>query len=200
MQIHKRTKLFINLHQDDDIYKESDSRRQRMDLALTILKLENNSDETTHIESTDFLSQSSIQIEKTLEPGTYLILPRTTGCCCFGRDYTREPSGDTKVQLLDRQKASFTPVFVGVLKDVFRKLDVGMNKGLKFAELKAFWKTVLDEDLKEENFKNDLLPKYANGSDLLGEKGFINFVKDNLIKRGEVIFYFLILLFFYTTY
>ena len=64
---------------------------------------------------------------------------------------------------------------------------MGMNKGLKFAEFRAFWKTVLDEDLKEEIFKKDILPKYSfMGSEMLSEKGFLNFVKDNLIKRGEV--------------
>lgn len=157
-----------------------------MDLALTILKQENNADEITHIESTDFLSQSNIQIEKTLEPGVYIILPRTTGCCCFGRDYTRETLADSKLQLYDRQIGSLSAIFIGVLKDVFKKLDTGMNRGLRFSEFKTFWKTVLDEDLKEENFRNDILPKYGYGSDMLGEKGFISFVKDNLIKRGEV--------------
>lgn len=157
-----------------------------MDLALTILKLENSAEEITHIESTDFLSQPSIQIEKQLEPGTYIILPRTTGCCCFGRDYTREANAESNTKLYDRETKTLTPIFVSVLKDVFRKLDMGMNKGLKFPEFRAFWKTVLDEDLKEEYFKNDLLLKYSYGSEMLTEKGFINFVKDNLIKRGEV--------------
>lgn len=188
MQIDQPTKLFLNLHQDEDIYRESDSRKQRMDLALTILKLENSAEEVTHIESTDFLSQQSIQIEKNLEPGVYLILPRTTGCCCFGRDYTRESANESKTtNLFDRKTNRLTPVFVAILKDVFRKLDHGMNKGLKFAEFRAFWKTVFDEELKEENFKNDLLAKYAySDADKLSETGFVSFVKDSLVKRGEV--------------
>ncbi len=158
-----------------------------MDLALTILKLENSAEEITHIESTDFLSLPRVQIEKNLEPGTYLIIPRTTGCCCFGRHYTQESVKEGKTLLINKETKTLTPVFIGVLKDVFRKLDMGMNKGLKFAEFRAFWKTVLDEDLKEEIFKKDILPKYSfMGSEMLSEKGFLNFVKDNLIKRGEV--------------
>jgi len=186
VQIEQPTKLFINLHQDDDIYKENDSRKQRMDLSITILKLENSADEITHIESTDFLLQQSILMEKNLEAGTYIILPRTTGCSCFGKEYSKEKNPNSRINLYDKEKNKLTPVFINILKDIFNKLDMGMNKGLKFEEFKAFWKTILEEDMSEDQFKKNILNKYSSSSDLLTEKGFIQFFKEMLLTRGEV--------------
>lgn len=188
-QIHVKstTKIFLNLFQDEDIYKENDSRKQRMDLALTILKLENNSGEVSHIYSTPFVIQQYIQIEQTFVPGSYIILPRTTGCCCFRRDFPLSAFSEPTI-LYDHTQNKLTPIFISTLKDIFKKFDISQNKSLKYDEFKAFWKTVEDKEITEEKFKNTILYKYTRSSDSLSEKGFINFMQDMYISKdgGEV--------------
>ncbi len=162
-------------------------------MALTILKVENNADEISHIESTDFSSQQKIHIEKILEPGFYIILPRTTGCCCFGSDYTKEKQSNPKIDLFDMEKKTLSPMFMDTLKDTFRKLDIGMNKCLKFKEFQIFWKTIFEQNITEDYFKNNVLLKHSNDTDSLSEKGFISFLKEMLFNKGDVRIRFIII-------
>jgi hypothetical protein len=74
VQLDKPTNIIISLHQDEDRIKENDSRKQMMDISLTILKQDNNANEITHIESLDFTIAPNIQIELSLPPGNYISL------------------------------------------------------------------------------------------------------------------------------
>lgn len=90
----------------------------------------------THMESTDFLIQQNIQIEKTLEPGTYLVIPKTTGCLCFGKDPMKL---NNKTEIFDKKNKCLTPIFKNMLKDVFKKFDLAQIKLLKYEDFKEFW-------------------------------------------------------------
>jgi len=49
-----------------------------LDLGCVILKTEG--DNTELVEHKDFQTTKSLQVEAVLEPGTYVVLPRSTGC------------------------------------------------------------------------------------------------------------------------
>jgi hypothetical protein len=156
-------------------------------LAITLIKLENNADEMTHIESTDFLVQQNIQIEKTLEPGNYLVIPKTTGCLCFGRNPLNiNTNKENKTEIYDKKKKCLTPIFKNMVLDVFKKFDLARIKLLKYEDFKEFWLTILDDEISEENFRVNIINKYAKGKEGINEAEFLNFFKEIYLKQGEV--------------
>ena len=147
----------------------------------------------THIESTDFLIQPNIQIEKTLEPGTYLVIPKTTGCLCFGKDPLKiNKNKENKSEIFDKEKKCLTPIFKNMLKDVFKKFDLARIKLLKYEDFKEFWITVLDDEITEDVFRIDIINKYCKGKEGITEPEFLNFFKEIYLKQGEVCFIFLL--------
>lgn len=184
VQLDRPTNLIISLHQDEDRIKENDSRKQMMDISLTILKQDNNANEITHIESLDFTIAPNIQIELSLPPGNYIILPRTTGCF-FGRPYDRRAVNVTP--LYNHEEKKLTPVFVSTIKDIFKKFDLLLNRKLGYNEFKGFWECVKNHSITQSEFENSILNVYAQYDRGITEKGFIDFFESCYLKEGEVI-------------
>jgi hypothetical protein len=80
------TNIVISLFQDDNelIFNKNNSRKNKLDISLTIVKQDANNNEISLIKSLDFECSSSIQLEVNLPPGNYIIFPRTSGCL-FGK-------------------------------------------------------------------------------------------------------------------
>lgn len=180
--IDKPTNLIISLHQDEDRMKENDSRKQMMDISLSILRQDSNANEISHIESLDFSIAPNIQIELALPPGNYLILPRTTGCF-FGRPNDKQ--NVTPAPLYNAEEKRLTPIFVNLIKDIFKKFDMLLNRELKLNEFRGFWECVNNSMLSPEDFQK-FAKLYNNGHEGLTEQGFINFFEDFYLKKGEV--------------
>lgn len=154
-----------------------------MDISLTILKQDTSANEITHVESLDFANSPNVQMELSFPPGSYIILPRSTGCC-FGRDTTNPPN--SKTPLYNKEEKKLTPIFVSTIKDIFKKFDMLLNRELKYNEFKGFWECVNNSTISVEDFKNNILLKYTRSSEGLSEKGFVNFLKDIYLSKGEV--------------
>lgn len=182
VQIDRPTNLIIGLHQDEDRIKENDSRKQLMDISLSILKQDTNANEITHVDGIDFTLASNIQLEVSLPPGNYIILPRTTGCF-FGRPYFKK-NMDT-VPLYNYEEKKFTPIFLATIKDIFKKFDLLLNRKLSYNEFKGFWECVNNTSISEVEF-GSLIKKYCNYEKGLTERGFIDFVEDSFLNEGEV--------------
>jgi hypothetical protein len=184
VQLDRPTNLIISLHQDEDRMKENDSRKQMMDISLTILKQDNNANEITHIESLDFTIAPNIQIELSLPPGNYIILPRTTGCF-FGRPYDKKQVNVTP--LYNHEEKKLTPVFVSTIKDIFKKFDLLLNRKLGNNEFKGFWECIKNTSISQNEFESSILSRFTNYDKGITEKGFISFFENALLQDGEVI-------------
>jgi hypothetical protein len=158
-----------------------------MDISLTILKQDSNANEISHIESLDFTIAPNIQLELSLPPGNYIILPRTTGCF-FGRP--SDKPGNTVTPLYNHDESKLNPIFVNTIKDIFKKFDMLLNRELKYNEFKGFWECTNNSSISMEEFKTGFLNKYTSSDEGLTEKGFINFFEDSYLKHGEVYYPF----------
>ena len=78
VDITERTQLVVTLHQEDERIDGVLSRRPYLDIGIAILK--KNGDAIDLVEVRDLVSERECEMEVTLDPGTYIILPPTTGC------------------------------------------------------------------------------------------------------------------------
>jgi hypothetical protein len=103
----------------------------------------------------DYLVQRNIEVEMILEPGQYLVVPRTTGC-----QLKRPENADQEqINLIDT-KGEMNVVFESTLADIFKKFDLVVNNTIDFKEFKGF-SDILSVPLKnEEEFKKEVLGKF----------------------------------------
>jgi hypothetical protein len=78
IDLQETTKIFIGLHQEDMRIKGVAQRRPYLDISIAILR--RTSEGVDLIDLKDFVQDRQCEIEVNLEPGSYIILPRTTGC------------------------------------------------------------------------------------------------------------------------
>lgn len=187
ISIEKQTNVIISLHQDEDRIKDNDSRKQIMDISISILKQDMSLNEITHVESLDFTIAPNAQVEINLPPGNYIVLPRTTGCF-FGRPFEKM-SDDTICELYNHEIQLPSPIFVSTIRDIFKKFDMLLNRELRYSEFRGFWECITNNTITKEEFEESILTKYTSSNLGVTEKGFINFFIDNLLHFGEVRFY-----------
>ena len=72
------TKIFLSIHQEDERIKGVLARRPYLDIGIAVLKRTMESFEL--VELKDFIQDRQCEIELNLEKGSYIVLPRTTGC------------------------------------------------------------------------------------------------------------------------
>ena len=181
IKLEKKTNIIISLFQDEDKFKEAETRKNLLDIALTILIQDKKTNEISHYQSLEYNKISLIQIELNLEPGNYIILPRTSGCF-FGRP---QNSNEENTILFDKEKGDFTPIFKNTILDIFKKFDLLLNQKLMYNEFKGFYSSTMKEQLDENNFNNIYLKKYSSYEGGITEKGFIQLFKETYINEGE---------------
>ena len=176
IQLEKTTNIIISLFQDEDKFKEYDTRKQLMDISLTILKQDVQKNEISHLQTLDFSITSNIQIELNLPPGQYIILPRTSGCL-FGRPFDK-PIPET-TPIFNYEEKIFSNVFINTIKDIFKKFDLLLNRKLGYVEFKGFYEAINKDSISENEFEEKILNVYQSHEGGLTEKGFIDFFEDN---------------------
>lgn len=74
-------------------------------------------------------------MEVELQPGKYIVIPRTTGALM-----TKPKTWDDKpkTQLTDRD-GNLTKTFESVIEDIFRKFDLFIGRELSYDEFKIFY-------------------------------------------------------------
>lgn len=134
LEIESAQKLFIGLHQEDERIQGVVQRRPFLDVGITVLKV--NADQSLElIEKTTILKERQVELEIDLQPGNYIILPRTTGT------YMTKPKSaeyQSQTPLLDSQ-GNVTKIFEGVIEDIFRKFDLHIGRELSYDEFKIFY-------------------------------------------------------------
>lgn len=77
IDLHEPTKIFIGLHQEDERISGVLKRRPYLDLSIAILR--RTAEGVDLVDLKDFVIDRQVELEVNLEPGSYIILPRTTG-------------------------------------------------------------------------------------------------------------------------
>ena len=78
LEVHKEQEIFVGLHQEDERIQNVLDRRPFIDMGLSVIRV----DEDTGLQLHDFIPLSKdrqVEIQSTLTPGRYIIVPRTTG-------------------------------------------------------------------------------------------------------------------------
>jgi calpain-15 len=169
IDLHETTKIFIGLHQEDERSKNVLKRRPYMDLSLAILR--RTSDGVDLVDLKDFVIDRQIELEVNLEPGSYIILPRTTGCGLKRPE--NSPEGQN-VNLLS-SNGRLSELLETTLEEVFRKFDMLLYKELTFCEFKGFCECLGRSTLTEREFQTEILPSYHSTERGLTLQGFKQF-------------------------
>ena len=196
INLEKQTNLIISLFQDEDKFKENDTRKNLLDISISVLKLElninTNKNEIIHIQTYDFSMSPNLQLEFNLPAGQYLIVPRTSGCL-FGRSILNEQKNENKKnntinELYNIETKVFSSIFINTVKDIFKKFDILLNKSLGFREFKQFLECVKNDvtNFDENEFKN-ILGQFQSYNGCITENGFIDFWKKKLISGDDEI-------------
>ena len=193
INLEKQTNLIISLFQDEDKFKESDTRKNLLDISISILKLElnnsTNKNEIIHIQTYDFSMSPNLQLEFNLPSGQYLIVPRTSGCL-FGRTVLNKienkKNENNNNEIYNIETNTFSSIFINTVKDIFKKFDILLNKSLGFREFKQFLECVKTDisNFSENDFKN-ICEEYQSYNGCITENGFVEFWKKKTEENIE---------------
>ena len=75
-------RVFVSLHQEDERIRGVLLKRPYMDISLAVLRVTPGHD-IELVDLRDFVLERQLEIEVNLEPGSYIFLPRTSGCTAF---------------------------------------------------------------------------------------------------------------------
>lgn len=131
------------------------------------------------IESRDFVIDRQCEMEILLDPGSYIILPRTSGCLL--RRPTDAPT--ERIKLLN-SKGELTDLTDSTIADIFRKFDMLLNRELSYTEFKGFYECI-NRTISEVEYRQKVLKKYSSTENGLSLKGFKDFFIDNIKANGE---------------
>ena len=89
----------------------------------------------------DFILERQVELEVVLEPGEYVVLPRTTGCNLRKPDSSSRSDTTLPPSLLDSTGTDLDPIAELIIKDIFRRLDkLTIDNSLSYNEFKEFYK------------------------------------------------------------
>ena len=173
-------------------------RRPYLDIGIAVLKRVENGIEL--IDLKDFVQDRQIEVEVNLDPGSYIILPRTTGCLLKRPDPSMLVRGE-HVNCLVSSERDTTDVLPSAVKnsaetmtmsalmeitanEIFSKFDMMETKEWRYKEFKAFC-DVIERQTSSEEFERTLLSRYSstkhlkrNTSPGLTLEGFKSFLVD----------------------
>jgi calpain-15 len=170
--------MVIGIHQEDERVCGVATKRSNLDIGVVILK--RTPDGSVSLERMKELAfERQIELEVELEPGSYIILPRTTGCSLRRPADAREEN----IKLL-RSTGQLHEQAESTIKDIFRKFDMLLNRELSFVEFKGFFECI-NKQLTEKEFKMNILDKYASTERGITCHGFLEFWKNSIRTLGE---------------
>lgn len=84
IEVEFQTRVIIGVHQEDERKIGVLARKPYLDIGIAVLRRTNEG--LKLIDLRDFQQSRQCELELTLEPGSYIIQPRTTGCLLKGPD------------------------------------------------------------------------------------------------------------------
>jgi len=177
--VNQPTRVVIGVHQEDERIQCVLARRSYLDIGIVVLK-RTNDNSVELVDLKDFAIERQVELEVTLEPGSYIILARTTGCTL------RRPGDaqDENIQLIESDGlGTYHELFESTVAEIFRKFDMLLNRELSFTEFRGFYECI-GKNLTEAEFKNEILNKYCSSSKGVTYRGFLEFWKSGLETYG----------------
>ena len=163
-----------------------------MDVGFVILKVEEDSNEVVLTEHCDFSRDRDVFKRVTLEPGSYALVPLTTGACVQRTQKASTEAIPPKFTFEDTVWPH--PYFSSTINDIFRKLDLAVNGVLSAEELNQFGRIINERlflDIKQSDFTSSAFSEVScneEGVSLLGFKqllfrNFSNVEIMNILKK-----------------
>jgi hypothetical protein len=128
--VHTEQEIFVGLHQEDERIQVVLDRRPFIDMGFAVIRV----DEDTGLQLHEYIPLSKdrqVELQSSLIPGRYIIIPRTTGGLM-----TFKP-----VKLLEQPptpllqgNGELSKAFSSVVGDIFNKFDTVMGKELSYSE------------------------------------------------------------------
>lgn len=179
LDVRARSHVIIGLHQDDCRVLGTLDQAAYIDTGVALLKTEERG--TSLIEFKDFQVAKDTEIEAILDPGTYIIVPRTTGCR-FPRPVAKKVPMPFKEELMVEDSLgnrALTPKMEMMCEQIFNHFDSTDQHFLDFEEFKTFLiaaKFGLLTDLESfENYKVMILDHFNSVEKGLTLHGFKEF-------------------------
>lgn len=177
LEVPVKSHIVIGLHQEDERIEGALPRRAYIDHGLAILKRDVDGSSLVHFK--DFTIGRDCEIECILEPGSYIIVPRTTGCSI------RRPIGAQPENIrLFNERGQAHDLFVSTIGDVFRKFDLVISNSIDFKEFKAFC-DIIGKPLTEIQYNDEVAKKYQSLEGNLTLKGFTEWFLSQARAEGE---------------
>ena len=136
LEVSHKTHIIIGLHQEDERIEGTLPRRNYLDFGIAILKRDPMDGSTLH-QFKDYTIARDCEIECVLEPGSYIVVPRTTGCS-IRRPVDSQPEG---IRLID-DNGNPSDLFVSTIGDIFKKFDLVISNTIDFKEFKALYEII----------------------------------------------------------
>lgn len=152
--------VVFGLHQDDDRVPTIGKTRPLVDLGLSILKRERDAYVLLDYHETDFVRQDFLEAQ--LEPGSYVILPRSVGVSL------EFDEGANEVTNFSRDN----PLVVSVIEDIFEKYDLFNYGFLSMDELSSFYQFI-GRNLTQAEYQGIIKTYKANPYSLEFHQGII---------------------------
>ncbi|CAI2386182.1 unnamed protein product [Moneuplotes crassus] len=177
LDVNEQTRVFLGVHQEDERVENTRLRRPYLDIGIAVLRRTGDNN-VELIDLKDLNIERQCELDVTLDPGSYIILPRTTGC------YLRRPKGAPQqdIHLLDEYDG-FNDIFESTLNDIFRKFDMLLNRELSYTEFRGFYEC-LGKNLSEAEFRSEILEKYCSSNRGITLRGFKEFWRDSIKTYG----------------
>lgn len=178
IDVNEPTRVFIGVHQEDERIHNVSSRRPYLDIGIAILRRTGDNN-VELIDLKDINIDRQCEIDVTLDPGSYIILPRTTGC------FLRRPhnANSEQIDLMDNHD-NFHELFEITINDIFRKFDMLLNRELSYTEFKGFYEC-LGKNINESEFRQEILENYCSSNRGITLRGFKEFWRDSIRNYGE---------------
>eukprot|EP00357_Protocruzia_adherens_P011223 CAMPEP_0115030694 /NCGR_PEP_ID=MMETSP0216-20121206/37993_1 /TAXON_ID=223996 /ORGANISM="Protocruzia adherens, Strain Boccale" /LENGTH=823 /DNA_ID=CAMNT_0002408007 /DNA_START=44 /DNA_END=2515 /DNA_ORIENTATION=+ len=178
LDVQERSTLVIGVHQEDERINGVLSRRPYLDIGCAILK-RNSEGSITLVAYKDLICDRQAELEVTLDPGSYIILPRTTGCTL-----RRMPDAPSESIKMITDKGELHELIESTISDIFRKFDMLLNRELSYTEFKGFCECI-NKHITEHDFRTTILEKYCSSNKGLSYRGFLDFWQDSIEQNGE---------------
>ena len=180
-ELKQNSNIIISLFQDEDKLKQNESRKPLMDISLTILKFDKNTNEINHIQTIDFSITPSIQMELNLTSGNYIIFPRTSGCF-IGKINDNFSMRNTS---LKDENGQLSKIFINVIKDIFERYDFFQNNILSYKEFHSLIEKMRNSRIDENELKK-IFNEYSFNQNGICLKCLIKYFKDILSQNENL--------------
>lgn len=163
----------MGIHQEDERIQHVVERKPFMAIGIAIMqKTSKGGLELIYMK--EFCAERQVELDVELEPGEYVILPRTSGCAL------RKPlkAKGENIRLLN-SSGDLHPIADLTIRDVFKRLDKYMiNNIVEYGEMQEFYQR-MNLQITEKEFQQKILQRFCNNDNGgINRRGFIEFWKD----------------------